>query len=120
MKLYLDDDSVNVLLIRLLQRAGHEIEVPRDVSLEGRSDPIHLQHAISTSRVLLSGNHDDFEELHDLVREAGGSHPGILIVRSDNDRRRDLTPQGIVGAIANLLAAGVPIVNQFTILNHWR
>jgi hypothetical protein len=49
-----------------------------------------------------------------------GTHPGILSVRRDNDRRRDLTPRGIVQAIANLLAANVPVENEFIILNHWR
>ena len=43
-----------------------------------------------------------------------GTLPGILSVR------RDLTPRGIVQAIANLLAAKVPVENQFIILNHWR
>jgi hypothetical protein len=45
---------------------------------------------------------------------------GILIVRRDNDRRRDLTPRGIVTAISHLLAANSPIENQFIILNQWR
>ncbi len=120
MRLYLDDDTVDALLIRLLERAGHDVELPRDVGLVGRSDPVHLQRAISAGRSLLSGNHDDFEELHDLIRAAGGAHPGILIVRYDNDTRRDLTQKGIVLAIANLLAANVPIENEFIILNDWR
>jgi hypothetical protein len=38
----------------------------------------------------------------------------------DNDRRRDLTPRGIVTAISHLIAAHVPIENDFIILNHWR
>jgi hypothetical protein len=43
-----------------------------------------------------------------------------LILRRDNDLRRDLTPRGIVSAIGNLLAANVPVENQFIVLNHWR
>jgi predicted nuclease of predicted toxin-antitoxin system len=120
MKLYVDDDSVHELLLRLLQRAGHDIEVPSDVGLVGRSDPVHLRYSISSSRSLLTANHDDFEELHDLVLQAGGTHPGILIVRRDNDRRRDLTPRGIITAIAHLLAADVPVENEFIVLNQWR
>jgi hypothetical protein len=120
MKLYVDEDSVHGLLVRLLQRAGHDIEVPSDVGLVAHSDPVHLTHSIDSHRPLLSANHDDFEELHDLVLHAGGTHPGILIVRRDNDRRRDLTPRGIVTAIGNLLAANVAVENQFIILNHWR
>ena len=120
MNLYVDEDSVHGLLVRLLQRTGHDIEVPSDVGLVGRSDPIHLRYSISAGRTLLSANHDDFEELHDLVRQAGGTHPGILIVRRDNDRRRDLTPRGIVNAISHLLDAGVPVENEFIVLNQWR
>ncbi len=120
MRLYLDDDTIETLLVRLLERAGHDLELPRDAGLTGRSDPVHLQRAITINRALVSRNHDDFEELNDLLRAAGGAHPGILIVRRDNDRRRDLTPRGIVTAIANLLAANVPVENQFIILNRWR
>lgn len=120
MSLYLDDDSVETLFIRLLERAIHDVEQPQDAGLVGRSDPVHLQRAIATGRCLLSRNHDDFEELHELILEAGGTHPGILIVRRDNDRRRDLTPRGIVTAISHLLDAGVPLENKFIILNHWR
>ena len=120
MKLYLDDDSVHDLLVRLFQSAGHNIEIPSDVGLVGRSDPVHFRYSISANRALLSANHRDFEVLHDLVLESGGADPGILIIRRDNDRRRDLTPRGIVTAIGNLLAANVPVENQFIILNHWR
>lgn len=120
MKLYVDEDSVHELLLRLLQRAGHDIEVPSGVGLVGRSDPVNLRYSISSNRSLLSANHDDFEELHDLILQAGGTHPGILIVRRDNDRRRDPTPRGIATAISHLLDAGVRVENEFIILNHWR
>jgi hypothetical protein len=120
MNLYVDDDSVHGLLVRLLKRAGHDIEVPSDAGLAGDSDPKHLRYAISASRILLSANHDDFEELHDLIQQAGGTHSGILIVRRDNDRRRDLTARGIVTSISHLVDAGVPVENEFIILNQWR
>lgn len=51
-------------------------------------------------------NYRDFEELHDLVMTAKGHHPGILIIRKDNDRRRDLTPSRIVQGLANLETTG--------------
>jgi hypothetical protein len=120
MRLYFDEDSVHGLLVRLLQHAGHDVRVPSDAGLVGESDPIHLKHAIDSSRRLLSANYDDFEQLHDLILSAGGRHPGILIVRRDNDRRRDLTPRGIVTAISHLLDADVAVENEFIILNHWR
>lgn len=55
-----------------------------------------------------------------LIRAAGGQHPGILVVRQDNDLTRDMTARGIVRALANLLAAGVPLPDRYHILNQWR
>lgn len=120
MKLYLDDDSASPLLARLCNQAGHDVQLPRDAGLDGADDPVHLTHTIREDRVCLSGNHDDFLILHNLVMEARGHHPGIIIVRRDNNPKRDLSPRGIVHALANLLAANVPIADQFIILNHWR
>jgi hypothetical protein len=65
-------------------------------------------------------NHDDFQELHGLVKASAGHHPGILVVRRDNDPTRDMNPHGIVRAIRNLEASGIPIPDDLYILNHWR
>jgi hypothetical protein len=51
---------------------------------------------------------------------AQGHHPGIFVVRKDNNPKRDLNDAGIVRAIHKLLAAGVPIADQFHIPNQWR
>lgn len=120
MRLYLDDDSASALLARLLVQAGHEIEIPADAGLAGQPDPVHLNYAIRASRVLLTGNYQDFELLHELVVAAGGRHPGIFCVRFDNNPKRDLTARGIVNAIGNIVAAGVSTENQIFVLNHWR
>jgi hypothetical protein len=120
MRIYLDDDSAAPLLARLLVQAGHDVQRPVDVGLAGQDDPVHLTHAIRDNRALLTGNHHDFLNLHNLVMQSGGHHPGLLIVRRDNDPKRDLTQRGIVRAIRNLVAAGIPLPDQFIILNHWR
>jgi hypothetical protein len=120
MRLYLDDDSASALLTRLLRKAGHDVQLPADVGMAGEDDPVHLIQALRDHRVLLSHNHHDFENLHNLVIFAGGHHPGIFVVRKDNNPKRDLDEKRIIGAIAKLLAAGVPIPDQFTVLNHWR
>jgi predicted nuclease of predicted toxin-antitoxin system len=120
MRLYLDDDSVDAVLVRLLQREGHDVLIPANVALVGAYDPVHLTRAIREDRVFLSRNHDDFENLHDLIMQASGHHPGILIVRRDNDPTRDMKHHEIVRAIRNLLAAGIAITDEFHILNHWR
>jgi uncharacterized protein DUF5615 len=120
MRLYLDDDSARSLLVKLLIRAGHDVQTPADATLDGASDPKHFRHTILNDRVLLSGNHGDFLELHSLVLSANGHHPGILIVRKDNDQIRDLSPRGIVTAIRNLISSGLPVADQLIVLNHWR
>jgi hypothetical protein len=54
------------------------------------------------------------------VQAANGTHHGILVIRSENDPRRDMTDRGIVSAIEKLQSANLPLVNQIHILNHWR
>lgn len=120
MRLYLDDDSARSLLVKLLIRAGHDVQTPAQANTTGFSDPQHLIHTISNDRVLVSGNHRDFAVLHDLVLQSSGHHPGILVVRKDNDQVRDLSPRGIEIAIRNLVASGMPIADQLIVLNHWR
>lgn len=116
MKIYLDDDLASRLLTRLLRKPGHDVQIPLDVGMSGKDDPVHLAHAV----ICMSRNYTDFENLHDLVVAVGGHHPGILVVRQDNDPRRDLTPHGIVKATHNIMTAGVPITDQYIVLNHWR
>ena len=120
MRLYLDDDSAGVLLTQFLRQAGHDVQRPIEIGMAGRDDAVHLAHAARQGRITLSRNHRDFENLHDLVIAVRGIHPGILVVRKDNNPKRDLTDGGIVRAIGKLLASGVPIAGQFYVLNHWR
>jgi hypothetical protein len=120
MRLYLDDDIAGQRLTQLLGKAGHDVRVPAQVGLSGADDAVHLTRAILEDRVCLSRNHRHFENLHNLIAQAKGHHPGICIVRSDNNPRRDLSNGGIVRAIGKLLSASVPIIDQFIILNHWR
>jgi hypothetical protein len=120
MNLYLDDGSAGALLVRLLRVAGHDVLILADINFAGRDDPEHMMEAVRRSRVLLTHNHKDFEQLHELILIAGGHHPGILVVRKDNDSKRDLSERGIVRAIRNLLASGVTIEDDLHILNYYR
>lgn len=120
MRLYLDDDSASPLLAQLLRKAGHDVQMPGDAGTTGSPDAVHLTRAIADQRVCLTKNHDDFWILHNLIKQACGHHPGIFVVRQDNDPTRDLTPKGIVSTIRKLEAAGVPIQDEFIILHHWR
>jgi hypothetical protein len=122
MRLYLDDDSAEKLLVHLLRQAGHDVQIPSEARKSGEEDPVHLTHAIREDRLLLSRNHDDFRNLHDHnhIIQAGGHHPGIFIVRRDNDPTRDMKPAGVLRAIRKLLAARVALMDGFYILNQWR
>jgi predicted nuclease of predicted toxin-antitoxin system len=120
MKIYLDDDSTNPILIKLLKREGHDVLIPRDVKMSGQKDPAHLMYAIRHDRVLLTHNHEDFELLHELIMLVRGHHPGIMAVRRDNDPKRDLTPKGIAQAIRKLVQAAAPVADELNVLNHWR
>ena len=120
MNLYLDDDLADGLLVRLLKRAGHDVKIPADAGLTGSDDAIHLTYAIEQNRVCLTANHEDFLNLHVLIMRAQGHHPGILVVRKDNDPKRDLTQRGIVQAIRNLEAAATDLPDSFHMLNQWR
>lgn len=120
MRLYLDDDSVARALSALLRRVGHQVILPAQVAMSGKEDPIHLLYALQQSLILLTRNHNDFSDLHELVIGAGGAHSGILTVRFDNDRQRDMKPPDIVRAIARLIASGAPLASQLVVLNHWR
>lgn len=120
MRLYLDDDTASSRLARLLRHAAHDVQVPADVGIGGVQDAVHLTHAILDHRTCVTRNHDDFWILHNLIRHAQGHHPGIFVVRQDNDPTRDLSAKGIVTAIRNLERAAVPIADEFVVLNHWR
>ena len=119
MLLYLDDDSVDGHFIKLLRKFSWNVETPAEAGRSGNDDPVHLRHAILTGRVLLTHNRKDFKQLHDLIEAANGSHPGILMVRKDNDKR-DMKPAAIAAALKKFADSGNPIASQFVILNDYR
>ena len=120
MNLYLDDNLTEKALAELLRKAGHTVVVPADAGLSGESDPCHLEYAIRNDLVVLTADRSDFTDLDRLLNTAGGRHPGILIVRYDNDPKHDMKPKHMATAIAKVEAAGIPLENQTTVLNHWR
>ncbi len=121
MRLYIDDDSVDPGLIRLLRRDGHDVQIPADVGLAGSSDQVHLAHAIRDQRAMLTKNYRDFETLHDLVvRAAQGHHEGVLVVRYDKDPRNNMSAGDIARAVRNLEKAGVSIADSYHQLSHWQ
>ena len=111
----MDEDSQDKILVRLLRRAGHDVITVNEVSLTGQQDPVVLDYARQTQRLLFTFNCDDFQALHD----ANPNHPGILVVYHNDDFSKDMGFKAIVRAIANLENANIPLANQFISLNQW-
>lgn len=107
-------------LVALLRKQGHQVVLPSDVGTAGISDPRHLTYAVQNDLALLTRNHNDFEELHNLIRATKGQHPGILLVLAERKRQRLMTSQAIATAIGKLEAAGVPLASELHVLNQWR
>jgi uncharacterized protein DUF5615 len=72
MRFYLDDDSTHGVLIKLLRKPGHDVQLPSDVGRSSASDLVHFTHAITADRVVLTHNHKDFQLLHELIVAARG------------------------------------------------
>ena len=120
MMLYLDDDSVAAALVQALRQAGHDVRTPAEAGLAGAHDALHLRQAIRDGRALVSRNYDDFKALDLLVREAHGRHSGILMIREDGPKKRKMKPHDIARALRRLDDAGVPIANEYIVVNHWQ
>jgi predicted nuclease of predicted toxin-antitoxin system len=118
MNLYLDDNACKGLLAALLRKAGHMVSVPSDVGRVGAADSRHFIDALQAAVVVVTRDYEDFLALHDVVQISGCQHPCILAIRSDNDTKRDMKDRDIVRAIAKLASAGVPVANEFHVLNH--
>ncbi|MGA2704224.1 MAG: DUF5615 family PIN-like protein [Isosphaeraceae bacterium] len=103
-----------------LRAQGHDPVLASDVGLLSVTDARVLIFAIAQALPVWTRDSEDFEDLHDLVMAAFGHHPGILIVRFDNDPRHNLTDRGIATAISKLESPGVPIRDRIHVLNQWR
>ena len=115
LKLLIDEDSLELLLVTLLRKAGHDVITVNEVGLSGQSDRVVFDYACRQKRLLLTRNYDDFQSLH----EANPIHPGICVVYGDANPSKQMSFKAIVKALANLEASGLPLANQFIALNHW-
>jgi len=120
MKIYLDDSRADKALASMLKKAGHKVLRPADVGLFGASDPRHFQWAINHDHLVLTADRVDFLELHELLLDSGGEHPGVMVVRYSDDPKKDMKVAQIVRAVNNLAKSGLSTVNQFFVLNQWR
>ena len=120
MRIYLDDNTTDSRLVTELRKRGHDVVEPTDAFLGGASDARHFVYAIEKRLVILTRDADDFRNLHLIVIASRGEHPGIFLVRFDNDPTKDMKPGGMAAAVDRIDASGLPLSNQLFVLNHWR
>jgi hypothetical protein len=87
MNLYVDDNLTDPGLAGALRKAGHTVVRPADVQRSGARDARHLEYAILHALVLLTADRRDFEDLHDVIRAAGGRHPASSLCASTTTPR---------------------------------
>ena len=115
LKLLIDEDAQDKVLVKLLRQAGHEVITVNEAGLMSHPDFIVLDYARNADRILLTLNCRDFQFLH----AADSHHPGILAIYQEANPSKKMSFKAIVNAIANLETAKVPLANQFISLNHW-
>jgi predicted nuclease of predicted toxin-antitoxin system len=120
LRLLLDENMSSRRLAVRLRSAGHSVELATDAGLLSVTDARVFAHAIVEGRQVLTRDHEDFADLHDLILVAGGRHSGILVVRFDNTPRNNLTDEAVVIALENLASSGISLDDQIHVLNHWR
>jgi predicted nuclease of predicted toxin-antitoxin system len=120
MRILIDENMSSQRLAARLQAAGHDVVLAGDMGLMTVSDARVLAAAVGLDRCVLTRDRNDFTDLHDLIMTCGGHHPGLLLVRFDDDPRHNLTERGIVTALRSLESSGVSIPSQIHVLNHWR
>jgi len=120
MRLYLDDSADDDLLIRLLQRAGHTVESPRQHGLRGVEDDEHLAFAHGHGSAVITFDCADFLELHRRWQGQAKPHSGIVTIYRERDVSRNLTHAQAIVALRKLEVSGTPIANEFIVLNQWR
>ena len=95
MRVLIDENMSSRRLAARLQAVGHDVVLASDVGLVSVGDARVLAWAVARDRPVLTRDHEDFADLHDLVVAVGGHHPGILVVRFDNDPRHNLTERAL-------------------------
>ena len=102
-------------MVNLLRQAHHDVVTVNEANLSGSDDTVVLNYARREERLLLTQNCKDFKVLHNSLPK----HLGILAVYRENNPSKNITFKAIVKAIANLEESGIPLANQFIVLNQW-
>ena len=115
LKLLIDEDCQDRLLVKLLRNAGHDVITVNEAGLMGKSDLVILERAKTEKRVLLTYNCDDFESLH----EIDSNHLGILAVYQNANHLKNMSFKEIVRAVNNIEKSEMILEKLFVSLNQW-
>src|SRR5437764_13010121 len=83
LRLLIDADTQDRILVRLLRNAGHDVLTASEAGLRIATDLAIFETARSESRMMLTRNIEHFQALH----EAQPDHPGILGIYESDTRR---------------------------------
>lgn len=115
LKLLIDEDSQDKVLVRLLREAKHDVVTANESGLMGQPDSVVFSYAREQNRIILTLNCRDFAAIH----QSNPIHPGIFALYQEANPYKKMSFKDIVRAIANLEAVGISLANQFIPLNHW-
>ncbi|MBE0542937.1 MAG: DUF5615 family PIN-like protein [Verrucomicrobia bacterium] len=79
-RLYLDEDSSDLDLLRALRMRGVEVVSAIESGMDGQPDTEQLNWAASHGRAIYSSNRGDFCRLHSEMMRSGQRHAGIILV----------------------------------------
>lgn len=80
-RLYLDDDSLDKVLVKALRDNTIDVVTTREARMAGRDDEEHLAYAAERGRVLCSFNTRDFCRIHRDWMDQNRSHSGIILAQ---------------------------------------
>jgi len=115
-RLYLDEDSMQSGLVRVLRARGVDVRTALEAGMIGRSDEEHLEYAARDGRVLYSFNIKDFHRLHQDYLARGKSHAGVILARQQRYSRGGETRR-LLALIAAKSAEQMK--NQLEFLSAW-
>lgn len=104
----------------MLRKAGHDVLIPADIGMSGRHDAEHLLKCVQEQRAFLTKNYTDFDPIHKLIIGCSGTHTGIIVIRQEDDRRKNMTYKGMVTALGKVEQAYSDFRNELITLNDWR
>lgn len=115
-RLYFDEDSGDVIILKLLRNRGFNVISVQEVHREGLTDEQQLLYAYSQNRVIYTANIKDFYHLHTLFLTEGKSHAGIILVQQQRYGIGEIS-RGILRLIAAKSAE--EMINQIEFISNW-